>query len=103
MTCSSTVVAVGRRILPKTLDSEMAEACLKLISGRRHKVLTSFALYTPNNALKVKTVKSIIKKDGILGLFGRGLQTRIITNGIQGMLFTVCWKYIEESFPMFKK
>lgn len=49
------------------------------------------------------TVKSIINKDGISGLFGRGLQTRIITNGIQGMLFTVCWKYIEESFPMFKK
>ena len=58
---ADTVVAVGRRILPKTLDSEMAKACLKLISGRRHKVLTSFALYTPNNALKVKTVKSIIK------------------------------------------
>ena len=44
-----------------------------------------------------ETVKNIIKNDGISGLFGRGLKTRIMTNGIQGILFTVCWKYIEET------
>lgn len=43
-------------------------------------------------------VKDIVKKDGIKELFGRGLKTRIITNGIQGILFTVCWKFIEESY-----
>ena len=43
------------------------------------------------------TVKNIIKNDGLLGLFGRGLKTRILTNGIQGILFTICWKYIEET------
>lgn len=42
------------------------------------------------------TVKYIIKNDGIIGLFGRGLKIRILTNGIQGILFTVCWKYFEE-------
>lgn len=45
-----------------------------------------------------KTVYDIINKDGIEGLFGRGLKTRILTNGIQGMMFTVCWKYIEKTF-----
>jgi hypothetical protein len=38
----------------------------------------------------------VIKKDGVSGLFLRGLQTRILANGCQGMLFTVLWKYFEE-------
>ena len=44
------------------------------------------------------TFKKIVTQDGLKGLFGRGLQTRILTNGIQGMMFTVCWKYIEKTF-----
>ena len=58
---ADTVVSVGRRILPKTMDINKAEECLKLISGRRHKVFTSFTLHTPNSSLKTKTIKSIIK------------------------------------------
>ena len=58
---ADTVVSVGRRILPKTMDINKAEECLKLISGRRHKVFTSFTLHTPNSPLKTKTIKSIIK------------------------------------------
>ena len=58
---ADTVVSVGRRILPKTMDRYMAEECLKLISGRRHKVFTSFTLHSPNNLLKTKTIQSIIK------------------------------------------
>ena len=58
---ADTVVSLGRRILPKTMDVNTAENCLKLISGRRHKVFTNFTLYTPNNLLKTKTVQSIVK------------------------------------------
>ena len=58
---ADTVVSVGRRILPKTTDVNLAEECLKLISGRRHKVFTSFTLYSPNSSLKTKTIQSIIK------------------------------------------
>ena len=36
---ADTVVAVGRRILPKPEDEAAARACLKLLSGRRHRVL----------------------------------------------------------------
>lgn len=39
-----------------------------------------------------KIIKMIVDKDGWSGLFGRGLKTKIITNGIQGMLFSVYWK-----------
>ena len=44
------------------------------------------------------TVKSIVKKDGVLGLFGRGLKTRIMINGLQGVIFTVCWKFFEDNY-----
>jgi len=40
--------------------------------------------------------KEVIKKDGISGLFGRGLKTRLIANGLQGMMFTVLWKSFTE-------
>lgn len=42
------------------------------------------------------SAKQIIEKEGLAGLFGRGLKTRILTNGIQGALFTVGWKSISE-------
>lgn len=37
-------------------------------------------------------INMIYKEGGIKALFGRGLGTRIIANGIQSILFTVCWK-----------
>merc|ERR1719261_486783 len=38
----------------------------------------------------------IISKEGYAGLFGRGLKTRILTNGLQGALFTIGWRAISE-------
>ena len=29
-------------------------------------------------------IRDIIQKDGVLGLFGRGLKTKILSNGLQG-------------------
>merc|ERR1711879_909519 len=40
----------------------------------------------------------IIEKEGMVGLFGRGLKTRILTNGMQGALFTVDWRAFAELF-----
>ncbi|ORY23711.1 mitochondrial carrier domain-containing protein [Naematelia encephala] len=36
--------------------------------------------------------KEIVESDGVLALFGRGLPTRLITNGLQGLLFSMLWK-----------
>jgi septum formation protein len=41
---ADSVVAVGRRILPKAETEEQARACLALLSGRRHRVLGGVAL-----------------------------------------------------------
>jgi len=45
--------------------------------------------------------RMVIKKDGYIGLFGRGLKTRILANGVQGLMFSVLWKSFEEL--LFKK
>jgi len=45
---ADTVVALGRRILPKAEDEATARACLNLLSGRRHRVLGAVALHGPD-------------------------------------------------------
>lgn len=47
-----TVVAVGRRILPKAEDEATARQCLELLSGRRHRVLSAIALRAPDGSVK---------------------------------------------------
>ncbi|KAF8057567.1 mitochondrial carrier domain-containing protein [Lyophyllum atratum] len=37
--------------------------------------------------------RAVIAADGVKGLFGRGLKTRILTNGLQGLMFSVLWKF----------
>ena len=39
----------------------------------------------------------VLETDGVAGLFGRGLQTRLLTNAIQGAVFSVLWKYFQTS------
>ena len=51
---ADTVVAVGRRILPKAEDAAMVRDCLKLLSGRRHQVITAVALVTPDGKLRTR-------------------------------------------------
>jgi septum formation protein len=45
---ADTVVAVGRRVLPKAETLEEARACLALLSGRAHRVLTGVAVLAPD-------------------------------------------------------
>ncbi len=45
---SDTVVGVGRRILPKTEERAEAERCLRLMSGRNHRVHTGVAVRAPD-------------------------------------------------------
>lgn len=40
----------------------------------------------------VQAASQVIEKDGVAGLFFRGLGTKIISNGMQGLLFNVLWK-----------
>jgi septum formation protein len=51
---ADTVVVVGRRILPKARDEAEVRACLKLLSGRRHQVITAVALIDPQGKLRTR-------------------------------------------------
>ena len=55
---ADTVVACGRRILPKPLDAASARACLKMLSGRRHRVYGGIALASPDERLTLRRVDS---------------------------------------------
>jgi septum formation protein len=57
---ADTVVAVGRRILPKVQDEATLRACMALLSGRRHRVLTGVALAAPGGAMRARLVETII-------------------------------------------
>ena len=55
---ADTVVAVGRRILPKAADDDAVRACLTLLSGRRHQVITAVALVTPDGKLRLRVAQT---------------------------------------------
>lgn len=57
---ADTVVAVGRRILPKTETEAEARACLALVSGRRHRVLTAVTLIAPDGKARHRMSTSIV-------------------------------------------
>jgi len=58
--CADTTVAMGRNILGKPADASEAEAFLRSMSGRRHKVITAIAVKTPD-MVRVKDVVTDVK------------------------------------------
>ena len=58
MLAADTVVSVGTRILPKAETEAEARACLKLLSGRSHRVLTGLCIVTPRGAFRERLVET---------------------------------------------
>ena len=58
---ADTVVAVGRRILPKAELLDEAAQCLRLLSGRNHRVHTGVCLVTPNEAYRQRLVETRVR------------------------------------------
>lgn len=58
---ADTVVAVGRRILPKAENAEVAASCLRLLSGRAHRVFTAVCLVTPAGAVRSRLVETRVR------------------------------------------
>ncbi len=57
---ADTVVACGRRILPKATDERTARRCLTLLSGRRHRVYGGVALLLPDGRLLTRSVVTVV-------------------------------------------
>jgi septum formation protein len=58
---ADTVVAVGRRILPKAELLDEAQQCLRLLSGRNHRVYTSICLVTPRESFRQRLVETRVR------------------------------------------
>lgn len=57
---ADTVVACGRRILPKAETEDQARACLANLSGRRHRVFTALCLFAPDGRPHRRVVETLV-------------------------------------------
>lgn len=58
---ADTVVAVGRRVLPKAQTLDEAHHCLRLLSGRSHRVWSGICLITPKEKLRTRLIETRIR------------------------------------------
>jgi septum formation protein len=58
---ADTVVALGRRILPKAETKADALHCLRLLSGRRHRVISAVSVIAPDGRQATRTSVSVVK------------------------------------------
>ena len=58
---ADTVVAVGRRILPKPELRDEAAQCLRLLSGRSHRVYTALCLVTPKRRTRQRVIETRVR------------------------------------------
>ena len=58
---ADTVVAVGRRVMPKAEMLDEAAQCLRLLSGRNHRVYTGVCLVTPKESFRQRLVETRVR------------------------------------------
>ena len=58
---ADTVVAVGRRIMPKAELLDEAAQCLRLLSGRNHRVHTGICLVTPKETFRQRMIETRVR------------------------------------------
>lgn len=82
---------LGRNAIIGFCSSIVSDSCsnsLRVIKTTRQ----TFA----HNISYWDVVRHVVKADGYLGLMGRGLKTRLMANGMQGLMFSVLYKYFVE-------
>lgn len=78
---ADTVVACGSRVLPKAETEDQARACLTLLSGRRHHVLTAIVLATPGGRRLERVCDSVV---GFARLTAAQIDAYILSGEWQG-------------------
>ncbi|KAJ8594198.1 mitochondrial carrier [Rhizopogon salebrosus TDB-379] len=84
-------VNIPQKLLRSAIIGFAASIASDTISNSLRVVKT----YRQVNATRIgytEAARAVIAADGIKGLFGRGLKTRILANGLQGIMFSVLWK-----------
>ncbi|THH32736.1 hypothetical protein EUX98_g1444 [Antrodiella citrinella] len=79
----------------KLLRQAFIGFCASVISDTVSNSLRVIKTYRQVHQSRVgyfEAAEAVIATDGLRGLFGRGLKTRIIANGLQGLMFSILWK-----------
>lgn len=89
------VKELGRRALIGFCSSAISDTCSNSI-----RVVKVYKQSHPDALSYLQVVRNVISESGVQGLFLRGLETKIFSNGLQGILFSILWKHFEEAlFP----
>ncbi len=82
---------LGRRAILGFCSSAVSDTCSNSIRVVKvYKQSSTEAISYP------EVVRKVIAESGLRGLFFRGLETKILANGMQGILFSILWKQFEE-------
>lgn len=82
---------LGRRAIMGFCSSAVSDTCSNSI-----RVVKVYKQSSAETLSYPQVVKNVIQESGISGLMFRGLETKIMANGLQGILFSVLWKHFEE-------
>lgn len=80
-------------------SSAVSDTCSNWI-----RVLKVYKQSDPDQLTYIQVLMKVIAESGVTGLFFGGLETKILANGLQAILFSILWKYFEKVlFPKQKK
>eukprot|EP00521_Asterionellopsis_glacialis_P008818 CAMPEP_0195285904 /NCGR_PEP_ID=MMETSP0707-20130614/3568_1 /TAXON_ID=33640 /ORGANISM="Asterionellopsis glacialis, Strain CCMP134" /LENGTH=289 /DNA_ID=CAMNT_0040345475 /DNA_START=169 /DNA_END=1038 /DNA_ORIENTATION=+ len=85
------VAELGRRALLGFCSSAVSDTCSNSI-----RVVKVYKQSSLEKLTYPQVVQKVIAESGVSGLMFRGLETKILANGMQGILFSILWKQFEE-------
>ena len=93
-------------VFEKLLRAAFIGFCASVVSDTISNSLRVVKTYRQVHQSRVgyfQAAEAIIAADGLKGLFGRGLKTRILANGLQGLMFSILWKLFLDMCVFFSR
>jgi len=88
-------------LIDKLIKNACIGFCASAVSDTCSNSIRVVKVYKQSNSENIgylKATQRVIAESGITGLLFRGLSTKIVANGMSGMLFSVLWKLIDDKF-----
>lgn len=82
---------LGRRAILGFSASAVSDTCSNSI-----RVVKVYKQSYPEQISYVQVISKVVQESGVSGLMFRGLETKILANGLQGILFSILWKHFED-------
>jgi len=82
---------LGRRAIIGFCSSAVSDTCSNSI-----RVIKVYKQSYPEQITYMQCIRNVIQESGVKGLMFRGLETKILANGVQGLMFSILWKHFED-------